>query len=178
MRLHRLVSPTMARVGDGGDCVDRGLPLWYTGPIEIVPEVLMERTLVLIKPDGVSRGLVGEILRRFEHRTLKIKALKILRPSRELAERHYEAHRGKSFFEATVEFMTSGPVVAAVLEGEAAITVVRQMMGPLDPTAAQPGSIRGDYTLSTRENLVHGSDSPESAEREIAIWFDPDDILD
>jgi len=137
----------------------------------------MEQTLVLVKPDAVRRGLIGEIIRRFENRTLEIKALKIVRPSRELVERHYEMHRGKPFFEQTVNFMASGPVVAMVLEGENAIEVVRQMMGALDPLAAQPGSIRGDYALSTRENLVHGSDSVESAESEIRIWFDPEEIL-
>lgn len=138
----------------------------------------MERTLVLIKPDGVRRGLVGEIIRRFESRTLNIKALKIVKPSRELVERHYEVHRGKPFFEATVEFMTSGPVVAAVFEGDNAVSIVRKMMGALDPLQAEPGTIRGDFTLSTRENLVHGSDSVERAKDEIAIWFDPDEILD
>lgn len=138
----------------------------------------MERTLVLIKPDGVRRGLVGEIIRRFESRTLNIKALKIVKPSRELVERHYEVHRGKPFFEATVEFMTSGPVVAAVFEGDNAVSIVRKMMGALDPLQAEPGTIRGDFTLSTRENLVHGSDSVERARDEIAIWFDPDEILD
>ena len=137
----------------------------------------MEQTLVLIKPDAVRRGLIGEIIRRFENRTLKIKALKMVRPSRELIERHYEVHRGKPFFEPTVEFMTSGPVVAMIIEGENAIAVVREIMGALDPLKAQPGTIRGDYTLNVRENLVHGSDSPESAEREIAVWFAPDEIL-
>ncbi len=138
----------------------------------------MERTLVLVKPDGVQRSLVGEIIRRFENRTLKIKALKICIPPRELVERHYEVHRGKPFFEGVVEFMSSGPVVAMVLEGENAIALVRQMMGALDPLSAQPGTIRGDYTLSTKENLVHGSDAIESAEREIAVWFAPDEVLD
>ena len=138
----------------------------------------MERTLVLVKPDGVSRGLVGEIIRRFENRTLDIKALKITKPCRELVEKHYEVHRGKPFFEGVVRFMSSGPVVAMVLEGENAIEQVRRMMGALDPLAAQPGTIRGDYTLSTKENLVHGSDAVESAEREIAVWFAPDEVLD
>lgn len=137
----------------------------------------MERTLVLIKPDGVRRGLIGEIIRRFENRTLAVKALKIVQPSKELAERHYGIHRGKPFFDGVVEFMTSGPVVAMVLEGEDAIAIVRQMMGALKPLEAQPGTIRGDYTLSVQENLVHGSDSPESAEKEIATWFSPDEIL-
>jgi nucleoside-diphosphate kinase len=138
----------------------------------------MERTLVLIKPDGVERGLIGEIIKRFENRTLKIKALKICRPPKELVEKHYEVHRDKPFFEGVVGFMSSGPVVAMVLDGENAIATVRQMMGALDPLKAQPGTIRGEYTLSTRENLVHGSDAVESAEREIAVWFAPDEILD
>jgi nucleoside-diphosphate kinase len=138
----------------------------------------MEQTLVLIKPDGVERGLIGEITRRFENRTLKIKALKLVEPSRELVERHYEVHRGKPFFDGVVEFMISGAVVAMVLEGDNAIEVVREMLGVLDPLEAKPGTIRGDYTLSVRENLVHGSDSPESAKREIAVWFEPDEILD
>lgn len=137
----------------------------------------MEQTLVLIKPDAVARGLIGEVIRRFEDRTLKIKALKIVQPSRELIERHYEVHRGKPFFEDAVGFMTSGPVIAMVLEGENAIAIVRQMMGALDPAEAQQDTIRGDYTLSVKRNLVHGSDSAESAEREIAVWFIPKEIL-
>lgn len=137
----------------------------------------MERTLVLIKPDGVRRGLTGEIIRRFEDRTLKIKALKIVKPSKALVEKHYEAHRGKPFFDGLVEFMTSGPVVAMILEGENAIPIVRGMMGELDPLKAQPGTIRGDFTISTRTNLVHGSDAAESAEKEIAVWFTSEEIL-
>lgn len=137
----------------------------------------MEQTLVLIKPDAVRRGLVGEIIRRFENRTLKIKALKIVNPSKELMEKHYEVHRGKPFFEGVVEFMASGTVVAMVLEGENAIAIVRDMMGALNPAEARPGTIRGDFTLSIQENLVHGSDSAESAEREIPIWFGKDEIL-
>ena len=137
----------------------------------------MEQTLVLIKPDAVERGLIGEIIRRFENRTLKIKALKILKPSRQLVEEHYEIHKGKPFFSDVVEFMTSGAVVAMILEGENAIAIVRDMMGALDPVEARPGTIRGDFTLSVRKNLVHGSDSKESAEREISIWFGKDEIL-
>lgn len=138
----------------------------------------MEKTLVLIKPDGIKRGLIGEIIRRFENRTLEIKALKIARPSRDLVETHYAAHRGKPFFEGVVGFMSSGPVVAMVVAGDNAIAIVRRMMGALDPLKADPGTIRGDFTLSTRENLVHGSDSPETAEVEIAVWFRPEEILD
>ena len=137
----------------------------------------MEQTLVLVKPDAVSRGLIGEIIRRFENRTLRIKALRILNPSRELIERHYEVHRGKPFFDDVVAFMTSGTVVAMILEGENAIEIVREMMGALEPTEARPGTIRGDFTLVVRRNLVHGSDTLESAEREIPIWFRKDEIL-
>ena len=137
----------------------------------------MEQTLVLIKPDAVNRGLIGEIIRRFENRALKIKALKILNPSRELMERHYEVHRGKPFFDDVVEFMAAGTVVAMVVEGENAIEIVRGMIGALKPAEAQPGTIRGDFTLSIMENLVHGSDSLESAEREIAIWFESGELL-
>ena len=137
----------------------------------------MEQTLVLVKPDGVKRSLIGEVIRRFEHRRLKIRALKILQPSRELIERHYSIHRGKPFFERMVRFMTSGPVVAMILEGEGAIALVRQMMGSLDPLEAHPGTIRGDFTLTPKENLVHGSDSIESAKREIPVWFTPGEIL-
>jgi nucleoside-diphosphate kinase len=137
----------------------------------------MEQTLVLVKPDAIRRGLIGEVIRRFEHRTLKIRALKILHPSRELVERHYAVHRGKPFFDRTVRFMTSGPVVAMILEGEDAIAIVRQMMGALEAREAHPGTIRGDFTLTPKENLVHGSDSIESATREIAVWFAPDEIL-
>jgi nucleoside-diphosphate kinase len=137
----------------------------------------MEQTLVLIKPDGVNRRMIGEIIRRFERRTLDIKALKITRPSRALIERHYEVHRGKPFFEGVVKYMSSGTVVALVLEGNDAIGIVRNMMGALNPLDAQPGTIRGDFTLSVQENLVHGSDSPESAMREIPVWFTPEEIL-
>jgi len=137
----------------------------------------MERTLVLIKPDAVERRLIGEIIGRFERRTLTIKALKILRPSRELAERHYEVHKGKPFYELAVNFLSSGPVVAMVLEGDDAVAIVRMMMGATDPLAAQPGTIRGDYTAHVTYNLVHGSDSLEAAETEIATWFKPEEIM-
>ena len=137
----------------------------------------MERTLVLIKPDGVRRGLTGEILRRFENRMLVVKALKILIPSKELVERHYEIHRGKYFFDRVVAYVASDAVVAMVLEGENVIMVVRQMMGEKEPLAALPGTIRGDFALTVRENIIHGSDSPESAQREIEIWFHTDEIL-
>lgn len=137
----------------------------------------MEKTLVLIKPDGVQRRLTGEILRRFEARTLQIKALKILKPSRQLIEHHYDVHKDKPFFSEVVTFMSSGPVVAVVLSGDNAIAIVRKMMGALQPAEAQPGTIRGDYTMRIQENLVHGSDSVESAAREIPVWFTPEEIL-
>ena len=132
----------------------------------------MEQTLILIKPDAVRRKLAGEIIRRIESRGLDIIALKMLTPSRELAERHYAVHRGKDFFEPTVEFITSGPVVAMVVEGENAIQLMRNMMGATNPLNAAPGTIRGDLTTSMRENLIHGSDSPENANIEIKLWFD------
>lgn len=131
----------------------------------------MQRTLILIKPDGVRRRLIGEIIGRIERRNLRIAAMKMLTPSRELAEQHYAAHRGKDFFEPTVEFITSGPVVAMVVEGQNAVSLMRNMIGALDPQEAASGTIRGDLTTSTRENLIHGSDAADTAEREIALWF-------
>jgi nucleoside-diphosphate kinase len=131
----------------------------------------MERTFVMVKPDGVRRALVGEIIQRFEQRGFRIAALKLVHPSRELAESHYGVHRGKSFFESTVQFITSGPVVAMILEGDNAIAAARQIMGATRPLEAAPGTIRGDFALDVQENLVHGSDGPETAETEIALWF-------
>jgi nucleoside-diphosphate kinase len=138
--------------------------------------VAAERTLVLIKPDAVQRGLAGDILSRFERRGLDVRAAKLLRVDRELAERHYAEHVEKPFFGELVDFITSAPTLALVLEGESAISVVRTTMGPTNPTAAAPGTIRGDLALAMPDNLVHGSDSPESAKREIELWF-PDDEL-
>jgi nucleoside-diphosphate kinase len=131
----------------------------------------MERTFVIVKPDGVRRALVGEIIRRFEQRGFRIAALKLVHPSRELAESHYGVHRGKPFFESTVQFITSGPVVAMVVEGADAVTGLRQIMGATNPLDAAPGSIRGDFATVITENIVHGSDSLESAEREIGLFF-------
>jgi nucleoside-diphosphate kinase len=130
-----------------------------------------ERTLVLIKPDAMERGLAGEILARFERRGLQMRDVKLLQVDRDLAERHYAEHREKPFFAELVAFITSAPTLALVLEGEGAIATVRTTMGATDPADAAPGSIRGDLALSMPDNLVHGSDSPESAEREIALWF-------
>jgi nucleoside-diphosphate kinase len=137
-----------------------------------------ERTLVLIKPDGVQRVLTGRILGRYEDRGLKIVGLKMLQVSRDLAERHYAIHREKPFFGSLVEFITSAPLVAVVLEGPNAIAIVRAMNGATRPNEALPGTIRGDFALETAQNLVHASDSPENAADEIALWFDPGDVLD
>jgi len=135
-----------------------------------------ETTLVLVKPDGMQRGLAGEILARFERRGLVLRAAKLLRLGRELAERHYDVHREKPFFGELVEFITSGPTLALVLEGEGAIETCRKTIGATNPADAEPGSIRGDLALSMPDNLVHGSDSPEMAEREIALFF-PDGLV-
>ena len=131
----------------------------------------MERTFVMIKPDGVRRGLVGEILARFERKGFRIAALKLMRISQELAERHYAEHREKPFFPGLVRFITSGPVVAMVLEGPGVVAEVRKMMGATHPKDALPGTIRGDFATITTENLVHASDGHDSAAREIALWF-------
>jgi nucleoside-diphosphate kinase len=130
-----------------------------------------ERTLVLVKPDAVRRGLAGEILSRFERRGLVMRAARLVRVSRDLAERHYAEHAEKPFFGELVEFITSGETLALVLEGEGAIAVVRTTMGATNPAQSAPGTIRGDLALSMPDNLVHGSDAPETAEREIALWF-------
>ena len=133
---------------------------------------MSERTLVLIKPDGVSRGLVGEVISRIERKGLRLVALELRTVDRELAEQHYAEHDGKPFFTDLLDFITSGPVVAAVVEGPRAIAAFRQIAGGTDPVdKAVPGSIRGDFGLETQFNLVHGSDSAESAAREIKLWF-------
>ena len=137
-----------------------------------------ERTLVLIKPDGVQRLLTGRILARNEDRGLKLVGLKLIPVSRDLAERHYAVHREKPFFGGLVDFITSAPLVAAVLEGPNAIAVVRAMNGATRPHEAAPGSIRGDFALETAQNLVHASDSPENAATEIALWFEAAELLD
>ncbi|WP_280423052.1 nucleoside-diphosphate kinase [Nocardia carnea] len=133
---------------------------------------MTEQTFILIKPDGVARGCVGEVLSRVERKGLKIAALELKQVSEELAGEHYAEHADKPFFGSLIEFITSGPVVAAVLEGPRAIAAFRQLAGGTDPVEkAAPGSIRGDLGLETQSNLVHGSDSPESAKREISLWF-------
>ena len=129
------------------------------------------RTLILVKPDAFERGLTGEVLARFERKGLRIAALRYMTLDRQTAEQHYAEHQGKPFFEELVSFITSGPLVALVLEGHEAVTAARQLIGATNPLEAAPGSIRGDYGLEVQTNLVHGSDSPESAEREIGLWF-------
>ena len=131
----------------------------------------IERTLVLVKPDGVRRGLVGEVISRFERLGLRITAMRLLTVDEDLASRHYAEHTGKPFYRELVSFITSGSVVAMVLEGESAIAMVRKLMGPTDPADAPPGTLRGDYGLEITENIVHGSDGPESAAREVALFF-------
>ena len=138
----------------------------------------METTLVLLKPDAVQRGLVGTITTRLESTGLKIVGMKLMHVSNDLAERHYAEHVGKPFFEGLVSFITSGPIVAMALEGDGAISIVRKTMGATNPVDSAPGSIRGDYATDIGRNLVHGSDSPESAARELALFFDEGDILD
>ncbi|MGZ4389745.1 MAG: nucleoside-diphosphate kinase [Gaiellaceae bacterium] len=136
----------------------------------------VERTLILAKPDAVERGLSGEIVARFERRGFGLRAARLLRVDRQLAERHYAEHTEKPFFGELVDFITSGPTLAFVLEGEGAIATARKTIGATNPADADPGSLRGSFALAMPNNLVHGSDSPESAEREIALWF-PDGIV-
>ena len=131
----------------------------------------MERTLILVKPDAFERNLTGEIIARFERKGLRLAAMKLMTMSRDLAERHYAEHEGKPFYDELVTFITSGPLVAMVLEGESAVDAARQVIGATDPLQASPGSIRGDYAISVGQNMVHGSDSDESAAREVALFF-------
>jgi nucleoside-diphosphate kinase len=140
-----------------------------------VSEPSIQRTLVLVKPDGVSRGLIGEVLRRVEAKGYRLAAVQLRHASPELLAEHYAEHHGKPFYQPLVDFMLSGPVLAAVVEGQRVVEGFRSLAGATDPTAAAPGTIRGDlgrdWGLSVQQNLVHGSDSPESAAREIALWF-------
>jgi nucleoside-diphosphate kinase len=137
----------------------------------------MQRTLIIFKPDCVQRRLVGPILTRFEAKGLRIAALKLVQVDRTLAEKHYGEHKGKPFFEGLIAFITGGPVVVGVLEGNEAIAVVRNLLGATNGVAAAPGTVRGDYSISKQNNLVHGSDSEASAQREIALWFQPDEVI-
>jgi nucleoside-diphosphate kinase len=139
--------------------------------------VAVERSLILIKPDAIERGLAGEILERIEARGVKLRAGKLMRVDRQLGETHYAEHREKPFFGELVDFITSGPTLALVVEGEGAIATLRTTIGATNPADAEPGSIRGDLALAMPDNLVHGSDSAESAEREIALWFSDDELV-
>lgn len=131
----------------------------------------MEQTLILVKPDGVKRKLAGEVISRIEAKNFDIREMKMMTVSRELAEEHYKEHKGKKFFEGLVEFITSGPIVAMRVEGEGVIKIMRNIMGATNPAEAAPGTIRGDLALTIDENIVHGSDKPESAERELGLFF-------
>lgn len=138
----------------------------------------MERTLVILKPGVLQRRIAGEVLNRFERKGLKIVALRLLKLDRATVETHYREHRGKDFYEKLLEYTLSGPVIALILEGENAVVMVRHLVGPTDVRESPPGTIRGDYAYRTRLNIVHASDSPASAEREIALFFKPQDIVE
>ena len=136
----------------------------------------MERTLVLLKPDCVQRRLVGRLLQRFEQKGLRLAAMKLVQASQQLAAQHYAVHKGRPFYPSLLQFLTSGPTVAVVLEGREAVAVVRGLMGPTDGAKAAPGTIRGDYAISVQNNLIHGSDSVDNAKMEIALWFKEDEL--
>ena len=137
----------------------------------------MQQTLVIVKPDGVQRGLVGKILARFEERGMKLVAMKMLQVSRALAEQHYAVHKGKFFYEDLVNYISSSPVVVMVMEGHEVIGAVRKMVGATKPWEADPGSIRGTYAMMGLRNLIHASDAPETAKSEVALWFKPDELV-
>jgi len=138
----------------------------------------MERTFVMIKPDGVQRRLIGKVIERLEQSGLKIVAIKFLSVSKELAEKHYEVHKGKPFYDGLIKYITSGPVVAMVIEGMNAIEKVRNLVGATDPQKAMPGTIRGDYAQHIGRNIIHASDAKETAEKEIKLWFSDDEIVE
>ncbi len=137
----------------------------------------MQRTLILLKPDCVHRRLVGTIIQRLEQKGLRLAGMKLVQARRKLAEQHYAVHKGKDFYKSLLGFLTSGPTVAMVWEGREAVAVVRALMGPTDPTRAAPATIRGDFALSVQNNLIHGSDSPETAVAEIDLWFKPEELV-
>lgn len=137
----------------------------------------VERTFIAIKPDGVQRGLAGEIIRRFETKGFTLVGLKFLQPSRELAEQHYAVHKERPFFAGLVDFITSGPVVAMVWEGDGVIASARKLIGATNPLNAEPGTIRGDLGANIGRNIIHGSDAPETAEYEISLWFKPEELV-
>jgi nucleoside-diphosphate kinase len=138
----------------------------------------VERTLVIVKPDGVQRGLIGDIISRLERRGLRLNAMKFMAVSRELAEKHYGVHQGKPFYEGLLQFITSSPVVVMGWEGPKAIAAVRQTVGATNPTAAAPGTVRADLGLDTGRNLIHASDSPETAAFELGLWFKPEEFVE
>lgn len=138
----------------------------------------MQRTLILLKPDAVHRRLVGELISKFEKKGLRLVGIKLVQADRTLAEKHYAVHKGKPFYDSLVNFITGGVTVAMVWEGREAVTVCRNLMGPTDGAKAPPGTIRGDFAASVQNNLVHGSDSPENAALEIALWFKPNELTD
>ncbi len=137
----------------------------------------MQRTLILLKPDCVHRRLVGTLIHRLEQKGLRLVGLKLVHAGRDLAEKHYAVHKGKPFYDSLVQFITGGPTVAMVWEGREAVTVARNLMGATDGAKAPPGTIRGDFAISIQNNLVHGSDSPENASAEIALWFKPEELV-
>jgi nucleoside-diphosphate kinase len=137
----------------------------------------MEKTLILLKPDCLHRRLAGTILQRFERKGLRLAALKLVQPGRALAEQHYAVHKGKPFYDSLLQFLTSGPTLALVLEGREAVAVARNLIGATDGAKAAPGTIRGDFAASVQNNLIHGSDSPDNARAEIALWFKPDELV-
>ncbi len=139
---------------------------------------MMERTFIAVKPDGVQRGLVGNILKKFEEKGYKLVGLKLMQVSNELAQTHYGEHKGKPFFDGLVNFITSGPVVAFVLEGNDVVVTARKIIGATKPSDSAIGTIRGDYGVDIGRNIIHGSDSPASAEREIALWFKPEELTE
>jgi nucleoside-diphosphate kinase len=140
-------------------------------------EEVMQRTLILLKPDAVQRRLVGVLVDRFEKKGLRLAALKLVQASRALAEKHYAVHKERSFYESLLQFLTAGPTVALVLEGREAVVVARNLIGLTDGVKAAPGTIRGDFAISVQNNLIHGSDSPENAAQEIALWFQPEELV-
>ena len=141
------------------------------------PLTTHQQTLILLKPDCVHRRLVGTIIQRFEQKGLRLAGMKLVQANRDLAERHYAVHKGKPFYEPLLQFLVSGPTVAMVWEGRDAVQVARTLMGPTDGTKAPPATIRGDFALSVQNNLIHGSDSPENARAEIALWFKPEELV-
>jgi len=140
-------------------------------------EIAVERTFLAIKPDGVQRGLVGEIIRRYEAKGFTLVALKFMTVSKELAQQHYDVHRERPFFASLVEFITSGPVVAMVWEGDGVVAAARKIIGATNPLSAEPGTIRGDFGINIGRNLIHGSDALETAQREIALWFKEEELV-